>query len=134
MSIATIVKTTNFRTAYGYQSLLCTAPTILASTAEEITIPLASYAGRIEALRVVCASLNYDLYIMDKIGINPTLGNSIYQLYSKTGINTVCNEVLNILFANQDTISNKKIYLYLDNKDAVNATGTISMEWVIQRM
>jgi len=134
MSVATQVSAKVFNTAYSYQSTLYVADSIAVTSEEEITIPLPVYNGRVESIRIVCASTDYDIYVLDKTGIDPTAGNSIYTLFAKTGINLVCNEIVDILFANYDDVAAKQIYLYFVNNDGANATGDITMEWVIQRM
>lgn len=107
-------------------------PTVSASTTSAYYYVELPAFGYIDAVRVLSAgtSTDYDLYLgsVDNFTVD-TMNNFL----SLAGLDAGgYNETdLKIYYCNQDTAVSDKVYLKVTNSDAVNATGIISVEFVL---
>ena len=106
-----------------------TIPTIAADTLSDQIRLIAPEGGKLVDLAVTCASTNYNISLRSKKDVTPP---TIKELFVETGINKryVATEI-NKHYANADTERGDHLYLYINNIDTSNATGTVKLELTV---
>ena len=104
-------------------------PTIAADTLSDQIRLIAPEGGKLVDLAITCASTNFDISLRSKKDVTPP---TIKELFVETGINQryVATEI-HKHYANADTVRGDNLYLYVNNADLSNATGTIELELTI---
>ena len=106
-----------------------TIPSIAADTLSDQIRLIAPEGGKLVDLAVTCDSENFDISLRSEKDITPP---TVKELFVETGIDVryVATEI-HKHYANTDTPREAYLYLYVNNVDAVNATGTVELELTI---
>ncbi len=126
---ATVVRNIIFPGVDNIQLFRFTFPSVPSATiSNDIEFTMRS-PGKIETLRMSCASKNYHFSLRLEPAITPP---SIEEFYSVIGIsNSYYDDNADIWYAKPLGPSQHKLYGQLKNVDSVNATGVITFEFVI---
>lgn len=88
----------------------------------------AAYAIELIVFNISCLSTDYDIRILNKNDI--TKLNTIYEIvaYDEINLSTIDSSFDKYIIKNKDNSLTNKLYLYIKNDDAINATGNIHIE------
>jgi len=86
------------------------------------------YAMRLSGFSVSCSSTNFNVRMVNINDMSKL--NTIYELlrYNNINLATIDEDFEDFIIRNRDISLTNKLYLYIENNDAVNATGSISIE------
>lgn len=130
----TVISVDSYRSAQRLKSWVFEIPSIpIGGTSDEIRLNIGETEGAIAAVRIVCASTDYDLSVRVKPSI---VLPSIYEVLNVVDIDGSYNEVYEpkIIFSNgEEPAEQASIYAVIKNNDTV-MTGAIMMELIISKM
>jgi len=136
MIAATLIKMEEFRSADQLKSFVFSFPTVAAlAESGDVSFELASPEGKIVGLKILNSSTLFDISVRDKSAIGVYGTNALEELLRTENINKMYQEQdLNLLYTNDDTVEGNLLYMVLNNRDAINATGTNLVEFLIAQM
>ena len=107
-------------------------PTILATkTSDTIRFLLSSYVY-IQALKIVCASVDYSLSFRNRKGITVP---SLHEILKVNNINLKHQDTeVKVPAINSDSPQEDYLYLVITNTDGANATGIIQMQITVSQL
>lgn len=89
-----------------------------------------SYAFELLVFNIGCDSTDYNVRILNKNDI--TALNTIYEVakYDSINLSNIDSIFGKFIIRNRDISLTNKIYLYVENNDITNATGSINIEMI----
>lgn len=127
---ATLVKT--FRSTEKAGTYRFTAPTVLAgATSDEIKLRVPR-ANILSGVKMACASVDFDASFRQKAGITAPNIDEIFAVEDVNRAFQITDPDIRIPYCNQDSPLDDALYLVIVNTDAVNATGTVTIDITIE--
>jgi len=89
-----------------------------------------AYAIELVVFNISCVSTDFNVRILNQNNAN--MLNTIYEVgrYNNINLSNIDSAFDRFVIRNRDGTLSSRLYLYIENNDIINATGTISLEMI----